>query len=440
MSLRKFDRNDIILNTMRTYPPVEFFIYDSNIYYNKQPRQSGEFGQNVLGISTASISLYEYNIDRAGGTGVNTDETLETTGLNPPIIPYITKDSARASFKTVGKTSYNNEFQWGDVLTATYPLSGTISREFIPNPIQYYPSSGTLDGRAYDETAGASRSDPANCVAVEGQFNRHYVALRNRLEYHSRFNQNYAISSSTWNKDTQQLNLISIPSIAYGTRIRPGTISLKWYVSGTLVGELQDLDQNGELVETTGSSTGSIGGVVLYEEGFLLLTGSWTMSDERFALRNDVNTIDYARWIYFGAGANDGVNHTNVSTAYKHTFSSASFNISFEGQTDIQTYTFFAKARKGEVNYSNNPTFLEYGQEKIFDTGSNKYVEKDTQRIKNTVSSSYLDYTPPFKRQVFVSRVAIYDNNKNLIGVTTLANPVLKQEDQDYTFKIKLDI
>ena len=437
MSLRKFGKNDIILNTMRTYPPVEFFIYDSHIYYNGQPRQSGSFSDNILGINTASISLYEWNIDK----GTPSDQFQ-----NPIIYPFITKDSSRASFKTSqglnhsNQATYDNEFQYGDTLTGTYPLSGTISREYIPRPIKYYPSSGTVDGRAYDETPGASRSDPTNCLPVEGQFNRHYVSLRNKLEYYSRFSPHYAISSSTWNKDIQSLNLISIPAIAYGTQIRPGTVSLKWYVTGTLVGELQDLDQNGELVETTGSNVGSVAGVALYEEGFLLLTGSWSMSTEDFALRSDISAVDKARWIYFGAGANDGVNQDSVANAYKHTFSSASFNISFEGQTDIQTYTFFAKARKGEVNYSNNPTFLEYGQSKINTTSSIMYLENDVQKIKNTVSASYLDYTPPFKRQVFVSRVALYDNNKNLIGVATLANPVLKQEDQDYTFKIKLDI
>ena len=34
----------------------------------------------------------------------------------------------------------------------------------------------------------------------------------------------------------------------------------------------------------------------------------------------------------------------------------------------------------------------------------------------------------------------IYDKYKNLIGVATLANPVLKEDNQDLTFKLKLDI
>ena len=60
--------------------------------------------------------------------------------------------------------------------------------------------------------------------------------------------------------------------------------------------------------------------------------------------------------------------------------------------------------------------------------------------IKNIVSSSYPDPTGSFKKTTFISSIGIYDDNKNLIGIATLANPVRKQEDQDLTFKIRLDI
>ena len=60
--------------------------------------------------------------------------------------------------------------------------------------------------------------------------------------------------------------------------------------------------------------------------------------------------------------------------------------------------------------------------------------------MKNTVSSSYSNHNENFNRQVYISKVAVYDEYKNLIGIATLANPVLKEEDQDLAFKIKLDI
>ena len=58
----------------------------------------------------------------------------------------------------------------------------------------------------------------------------------------------------------------------------------------------------------------------------------------------------------------------------------------------------------------------------------------------NTVSSSHSDYSASFERQVYISRVGVYDKFKNLIGVATLSNPVLKKEADEYSFKIKLDI
>ena len=182
--------------------------------------------------------------------------------------------------------------------------------------------------------------------------------------------------------------------------------------------------------------SGSVGGVALYEEGILLLTGSWALNTEDISLQ-DPGANDKAKWIYFGAGMNDGVNQ---SSAGGLSFTSASFNLSFKGQTDTQVMTMFAHAKRGEVNYSNNPTFLEYGQTKTFLTSSHIYEEFKDLKLKNFVSSSHSDYSASFKRQVFVSRIAVYDRNKNLIGIATLANPILKKEAEDVSFKLKLDI
>jgi hypothetical protein len=100
----------------------------------------------------------------------------------------------------------------------------------------------------------------------------------------------------------------------------------------------------------------------------------------------------------------------------------------------------FAHARRGEANYSNNPTFLMYGQEQLRITSSQIYEESSDRLLANVVSSSFMNHSASFKRQVYISKVAIYDDKKNLIGIATMANPVLKQEDQDYTFKLRLDI
>jgi len=221
-------------------------------------------------------------------------------------------------------------------------------------------------------------------------------------------------------------------------------VSLKWYVTGTLAAGVRDIKRNGELVQVSGTAEAlaagenKVAGVVMYSEGFILLTGSWGLSTTQMQLDRDGASVPMqsASWLHFGVGAQDGANQSERGVS----FASASFEINFEGQTDIQVYTMFAKAGRGTANYSNNPTFLKHGQTLIRQSSSRIYEETSLRRIKNTVSSSYPGYSAPFKRQVFISRVAIYDKQQNLIGVATLADPVLKQEDEDYAFKIKLDI
>ena len=80
--------------------------------------------------------------------------------------------------------------------------------------------------------------------------------------------------------------LVSVPSIFYGREIQKGTVDLKFYISGTLVGELKDERENGELIQVgpTGSVySGSTAGVVLYNEGVMILTGSWDLTAEPVA-------------------------------------------------------------------------------------------------------------------------------------------------------------
>ena len=102
--------------------------------------------------------------------------------------------------------------------------------------------------------------------------------------------------------------------------------------------------------------------------------------------------------------------------------------------------TMYAHAPRGEVNYSNNPTFIEYDQRQINFTSSHVYEENKNRLIKNTVSSSFKVYDEKFKRQVYINKVGVYDKQKNLIGIATLAEPILKEEAEQLTFKIKLDI
>jgi hypothetical protein len=378
-------------------------------------------------VRSGFISLYEYNIDKLSGS-------------NNFMYPFIYKDSNRASLRQSVSTGAPSEYvvsAFGDRLNGSYPLSSSITREYMD-----------VAGKRYGQVDTGS-VPPTTTTDAGAPYYPHYWALKNTLNYYSARSKHYNVtgsatgSSYNWIKDQQTINLISIPEIFYGSGIKPGTVSLKWYFTGSLIGELQDTKRNGELIQINTSSndalpdnSGSVAGVIMYQEGFILLTGSWALNTEEIGIIKGDTSGYNPKWIYFGAGAQDSV--TQATTAA--TYNSASFDLTFKGTTETQVMTMFAHARKGEVNYSNNPTFLQYDQDELRITSSMVYEENPDRYITNTVSSSHTDHSGSFKRQVYVSRVAIYDENKNLIGIATLSNPVLKEEDQDLAFKIKLDM
>jgi len=355
------------------------------------------------------------------------EEDVVLLGTNPPIIPYVIKAGNKQFLKpssrtlSIGSVTGNRaggiqeasddyaRMSIGSVLTgSSYVMSASITRELML----------TAGGKSQPVTNVSSTNYP------------HYYSLRNSLNFYSTRSPHYGVSGSNWNKDEQDINLISVPKIFYGSRIKPGSLSLKFYITGSLVGELKDTKYNGELIQVgpAGSvGSGSVAGVAMYEEGFVLLTGSWDLTS---GVSYGFDSSTTGSWTRFACGANDGI---DCST-------SASFDFSFKGHTETQVLTMFAHARRGEINYSNNPTFLDYGQQRLQVTSSNVYMESDSVTIKNTVSSSYTGFDAPFERQVYVSRVAIYDDDKKLIGIATLSNPVLKKEAQDLSFKLKLDL
>ena len=435
MSYRKFGKNDVLINTIKANPRSEVYVYSSSVYYNNRTTQQGQFSGDARNVATGYISLYEYNIDK-GTFGAAPHTT------NNYIEPFISKDSTRISLSmlpgtgSLTATEWGTEFEYGDRITGSYPQYATIKREFITVP-------------------SASSTD-----CTEGKIacthNYSYMSLRPLLDHYGTLSEHFKVTSSYGNKDTQELNLIHIPSIFYGNTIKPGTVSLQWYVTGTLISEVADLRQNGELIETgrglhstvgtNGSvKSGSVQGVVFYKEGFLMLTGSEEISTRTsiLGLRAGSATAYKPEWIYWGAGARDevvGALSAPPDGDLGLSFRSASFSLKFEGETSTETMTLYARAPRGQVNYSNNPTFIKYNQNILNFTSSHVYEENKNRLLKNIVTSSFGDYEEKFRRQVYISKIGVYDEQNNLIGIATLADPVLKDENQDYVFKLKMDI
>ena len=368
MTFKKFKNTDIFRNTLEMNPSYDFVIYDGNVYLNN---------------ATGTIDLYE--------------------GISGSF-PYIPYSSDKLSF--VGTNSVTlAATDYGDDMSGSYPQTANISREYV------------------DSTA-LVRTGSAN----------HINSLQNTLNYYRTMSEHYNFD---YYSGPGAVNLISIPSIIYGASIKKGTVEMNFYVSGTLIGQLKDSNKNGELIQTiegSGSSNtlGAVAGVVLYNEGFALLTGTWDIGNGFSGERYNGGGVVTASWANFGAGMNDGLAARIVP--------SSSFGLSFDGTTKTQTLTFLAHANKGEYNHSNNPTYKSYGQNIAPLTSSMRYVEPRELTIKNVVSSSFSDTDADFRKTTYISSVAIYDEHKNLIGIAKVATPIRKDENTEYSIRMKLDI
>ena len=415
-----FTKDDLIFNVLKANPKVEFYIYQASnglgggVYYNNRPHLSGAFTGSVPNTTPRTeggagfVSLYEMNVDRTD----QSDLIPDGTGL---INSFLEKGGTYTTFKSVSQEAFSQE-DYGDSITYHYPLTASIQRK------QLAVGSNELS------TTGS--------------------ALKNTLNHYSTLSPHYSFEyergkDSTlvrWDKAQQDINLISIPSIFYGSSIKKGTVELNFYISGSVVAQLKDINKNGELIQVSGTAnnlgsdfgSGSVAGVVLYNEGFILLTGSWDLSahSEPYTGAGNINP----KWLYFGAGANED----GYGTTYN--IPSSSFGIKFSGSMEIPVMTMFAHARIGMLNHSNNPSYIKHGQQLEPVSSSFGYVQPSNLLIKNTNTGSFTDVTSSFKKQTFISKIGIFDEDKNLLGFAKLATPIKKTEERDLTFKLKLDI
>ena len=414
MSYYKFDKDDVFYNSIKTHPESTFIIYSGSVYYNNKRLEVGQLHDGkVLHAPTGSLSLYELNVDRPSGD---------------LIYPYVVKDGDLIAFKSVSTSSFHADYDYGDEILGTYPLTASIQREFVNH-------SGAIGSPQYYE-----RDDFLTA-------SRHIRALENVINYYRKVSDEFqfkhpergtAGDTGDLGDGSLQINLISIPSIFYGSSIKKGTVDLKFFQSGSLIGRARDEKQNGELVHTEPDGhafSGSTVGLVLYNEGMIIFTGSVKQAEYLSTATKEVyppsEGEEFPKWIHF-ATTGSGV----------HTAPSSSFEINFQGTSYIETATMLAHAPKVALNHSNNPTYYQQAYLSTVNTSSyaeTKQYNETPLKIKNTVSSSYNDPTGSFLKTTYISRVGIYDKDKNLIGVAKVATPVRKRENDSYTFKLKLD-
>ena len=174
MSFFKFHEDDLFINTIEAYPEYRFYVHSGTIFINDTPNISGKNINNHIGVPKGFVSLYEYNIDRNSNY----------------IYPFLEKDGHKNTFKNTKASTYNTQYLFGEVLTSSYNMSASISTVYYTSTIRPKIS-----------------------------------ALINVFNHYSYLSPHYQYISSFGRKDTQNINLVSIPSIFYGNKIKKGTVS-----------------------------------------------------------------------------------------------------------------------------------------------------------------------------------------------------------------------
>ena len=427
MPLYKFGAGDVFYNQIKAHPSSSFYVYSGSVYYRNRATESGSYVSNVGGIPTGYVSLYELNVDRAATTtgrviGPSSSVATQNVTDTGVIFPWVPKGLPKVAFKNLTRSQFINNYDNEDIITGSYMMSSSITRKM------YAPLAGFNDA------------------------NKDGAALKNSLDYAKRLGEHYDFVSGS----SVFTNVIYIPSIFYGPEIKKGTVDLKFYITGTLVARARDTRYDGALIQEAGavngyasSNDGDIIGVVLYNEGVIALTSSTQLHNDTVsakAYNNRTNTSagnisQAASWRHYGLGLSQGNDLSLERLTTQSFLQSASFGLEFAGTHKIPTITMHAHANRGELNYTNNPTYIEYDQTASYNpVTSSTFYGENSLTIKNIHSSSYSDPTGSLKKTTYITKVGIYDDKKKLIGIASVAKPVKKTEERDLTFKLKLDI
>ena len=413
MSHKEFGPNDIFINRVKMHPEWDFFIYNSEVYINNSLNISGSFKDTYKGVPPGFVSLYEFNIDRTGDI----------------VRPFVAKNS---NYKTRFKKDLKN--MTGERKAGSTPWGALDSAANIAS--------------AYQMSASITRQFMQIDTSTLTNLNHTSSVLKNKCLQYQTINPLFTTRNSNLDQMfSDSVNMINIPSIFYGSEIKKGTLTLNYYITGTLISTAKDENNNGQLICTFGPSgvSGSVVGHALYREGILFFPNAYGASKAR--IDTGPAGITYngaasdAKWIHFGHGANEK-NDAGASVSPHTSHASASYSINFEGTTYKNTMTMFCHADKGELNYSNNPTFvntLHSGSIIGYTSGSYTYSDNEVE-IKNIASSSFHLGEDEFRRTTYISKVGVYDEDNNLLMTVDLARPYKKEEKDNFTFKIKYDL
>lgn len=271
---------------------------------------------------------------------------------------------------------------------------------------EYYYEPSDIPLRIYHFSGSVTGSNDYRLLGSLKNIINQYSAIDDLYNYNNFYN--------------TPASLYSFSSAHFGSGIEKGSVVLNMYLSGNLLSSARDAKYNGVLYSDSGDKIG----IVLYKEGFILLNSTASLSSDTVSFHSQYSSFeDNPRWINY--------------------FLSASESLYFDMDYDIKSYVCtnlnFVHAEKNKLNHSNNPTYIQSGS--YYNTTSSfQFKESEYISIKNTVKSPFVSGSSNFEKETYITRIGLYDDNKKLIGIGSLANPVRKTENREFLFKLRIDL
>ena len=188
----------------------------------------------------------------------------------------------------------------------------------------------------------------------------------------------FPVSHLTEDIDSNDVTLFNIPSLYYGERIHPGTLTVK------------DLDVSGSNKRMS---------ITVKDDG----RGSLYRADA---------LTPHAKWASIGnVFYDEGL--VLYKTPHPPYFGKSAYSLDFKGEQTTHVMSLSVPCERETFTSSSNPTYRVM-------SASNDAKDKDN----------------PF---VYITDINIHDDNLNIIMKASLAQPVVKRETDSFSFRIKKD-
>ena len=184
------------------------------------------------------------------------------------------------------------------------------------------------------------------------------------------------------------------------------------YLVNSPVGEYGILYATGSVGTNVLKSTQVAAGLIFYQAGVAVITGSLFNDQADGGLLNNARGTCQMGLLMGPSGFNF-ITGSQISSS-ADAIRTRLYNIQFNNTVELNSSVYFCRVNNTEFNYSSNPTYL-----------NNSKI-----RVKKEVSDVPVSY---------ITTVGLYSDNNELMAVAKLSEPLKKTPDNEFTIRVRLD-